>query len=203
GGGSTFVPAIAGTVDGHTVFSTVTLGSGYTSSYTTRVLDGSWEPLATFETPWPTGALAGLTALKDGSVVGLALVGDQDSGLSLATSRWTPTSGTFSTPQAIPGTVNDPGAGNSLGLDESGDALVAWKSPETGLRMVSFGDATAPKIDSVQAPATATVNESVAFAASASDDWSDIEAIDWNFGDGTSAEGDDVSHKFTAAGTRA
>lgn len=50
-------------------------------------------------------------------------------------------------------------------------------------------------------PATATVNESVSFDASESRDDGQIVKYQWDFGDGASGEGQQVSHTYKTAGT--
>lgn len=64
-------------------------------------------------------------------------------------------------------------------------------------------DNVKPSIGSATAmPSTATTNQSVAFAASASDATSGVKSYAWSFGDGGTANGASANHAYTTAGTK-
>ena len=100
-----------------------------------------------------------------------------------------------------------------LAADGAGDAVAVWRpvGDYTGLppdgENTSSGtigagvfDATAPIVDSVTVPQTATAEVPVEMSASASDLWS-TAAIRFDFGDGATQAGGTVSHTYTIAGT--
>jgi hypothetical protein len=64
---------------------------------------------------------------------------------------------------------------------------------------VSERDATPPVIASASVPATATVGDSVAMSAEASDELSPV-TLTWDFGDGSQATGGSVRHTFGTPG---
>ena len=89
------------------------------------------------------------------------------------------------------------GAGN-------GDVLLAWPAEQKGSQndrlTVSYDDATPPTISaapaSVSRDGTAT---KVAFTATAADRWTPT-SVRWDFGDGTTATGSAVEHRFSGTG---
>lgn len=94
-----------------------------------------------------------------------------------------------------------------IGFDAEGDGVVAWGevNSTTGkevLRAAAY-DAAGPRLSAVSIPANATVGDTLAFSLNASDAWSAVSSIGWDFGDGSAAgAGASVSHAYAAAGTK-
>ena len=90
----------------------------------------------------------------------------------------------------------------ALGTSPEGAIALAWSALDgaDGLLRVALLDAAAPVISTLSVPEKATVGDSVAMAASATDD-SGVSGLAWDFGDGGTATGGQVSHVFTKAGT--
>jgi hypothetical protein len=109
--------------------------------------------------------------------------------------------GAFGTPAAI----SAAGAGLSVPRfagDADGDAIGAWSQLDGGVYRTQAAtyDATPPELRSVQVPATAITGQTVTFAVSPFDTFSDVGAS-WTFGDGRQGEsGNSVSHVFTHRG---
>ena len=85
-----------------------------------------------------------------------------------------------------------------------GRALAAWSAADHSGTLnqrlfVSERDTTPPVVGAIAVPATATVGERAGFAAVAGDVLSGT-TISWDFGDGSQADGGDVSHVFGAPG---
>jgi hypothetical protein len=93
-----------------------------------------------------------------------------------------------------------------LAFDPDGDGLGAWSDfDDTGtgtdtVRAAGF-DAAGPRLGGVTIPATGTIGAPLAFSATAAPDtWSNPVSIGWDFGDGTTASGGQVSHAFGTGG---
>lgn len=84
-----------------------------------------------------------------------------------------------------------------------GDPLAIWTTGEGGERIVRTAtyDASPPVIRALTIPAETTTGQSSAFSVAAVDGWSAIGATAWNFGDGTTAEGAEVTHAYSLPGT--
>jgi hypothetical protein len=61
-------------------------------------------------------------------------------------------------------------------------------------------DSGGPLLDGLAVPASGTVGVPVSFAVTPVDAWSAILVTNWNFGDGTAATDESVSHVYTAPG---
>jgi hypothetical protein len=132
-------------------------------------------------------------------------VGLADSGAAVVT--WT------SRPAAVRGAVRSAGGewetgGPDVGperdwvgltMDRAGNAIVSWGYGSLTYERVF--DAAAPVIAEVSVPEEAAVGQRVSMFAAAVDMWSAPEAISWDFGDGTRAEGDLVEHAYAHPGT--
>ena len=82
-------------------------------------------------------------------------------------------------------------------LDDAGDGVAAW-SEGSAIKAAGY-DAVAPRIDSVTVPATGERGVAVPASASVFDVWG--ASINWDFGDGGSARGKSVTHRFQKSGT--
>jgi hypothetical protein len=91
-----------------------------------------------------------------------------------------------------------------VGVPLQGSTLLIADQPPHSVRLIKLVDdsipATAPQV-SAQAPASANVGQ--AFSLTATPESNSVPAISyhWDFGDGTEADGQNVSHTYTVAGT--
>jgi PKD domain len=85
-----------------------------------------------------------------------------------------------------------------LDADGDGNALTAFRDRD-GVFAAGF-DGGGPRFDSFSAPSTGTVGATLAFAATADDNWSGVSGISWLFGDGGAGVGGAVNHAYAAAG---
>lgn len=79
----------------------------------------------------------------------------------------------------------------------TGDAAAVWVDNRIQAAVFDLSD---PEVRSVSIPATARAGLPVSFAASASDAWSALTSVSWNFGDGSGAAGASVAHSFKKPG---
>jgi len=93
----------------------------------------------------------------------------------------------------------------SVAVDAEGNAGAVWSRFRNGTgindwRLDAAGfDAAPPAFAAVSVPASGSVGAGIGMAAAATDRWSPF-SLAWNFGDGTSAPGDAVTHAFGAPG---
>ena len=95
-----------------------------------------------------------------------------------------------------------------VAVDGEGNAAATWSRfrQDTGMTINDWEldaagfDAAPPTLSAVSVPPNASRGAGVGMAAAATDRWTPVRFA-WNFGDGTSAPGDAVTHAFGAAGT--
>lgn len=90
-----------------------------------------------------------------------------------------------------------------LASDPLGDPLAIWTSGEGGEEIVHTAayDISGPVLGSLTIPAEVMTGQSSSFSVAAVDAWSTIGATTWDFGDGTTAEGAEVTHAYSRPGT--
>ncbi len=119
-----------------------------------------------------------------------------------------PAGGAFGAPEDVSGLqdgVRDAPQSAGAAVAPGGRALALWSAADhsgtANQRLhVSEFDATPPAFGAITVPATATVGQRVAVSATASDALS-ATTVTWDFGDGSQADGDSVSHVFGEPGT--
>jgi hypothetical protein len=99
--------------------------------------------------------------------------------------------------------TDDPSESPAIAFDGEGNAIAVWEHhsvgpPSTVLEYAGF-DAAPPDIRSVSAPSGAA-GKTLSFSANVSDRWS-ASTVSWNFGDGGTATGTAVTHKYTKHGS--
>ena len=82
-------------------------------------------------------------------------------------------------------------------LDDAGDGITVWT--EGSVPRAAGYDAVAPRIDSVSVPATGERGVPIPISASIFDVWG--AQATWDFGDGGTAQGEAVKHRFQKTGT--
>jgi PKD domain len=87
-------------------------------------------------------------------------------------------------------------------MDAGGDATVVWTRDNGTHSIVQWAgyDADPPQLRDVSIPAAAKVGDTVQFSASSSDVWL-VGGPSFDFGDGGHAEGNSVSHVYSAPGS--
>jgi hypothetical protein len=109
--------------------------------------------------------------------------------------------GSWSAPADLtaPGETSPP----TIASGPFGDPLAIWTTSEGGEGIVRTAtyDASGPVIRALTIPAETTTGRSSAFSVAAVDGWSAIGGVTWNFGDGTTAEGAEVTHAYSLPGT--
>ena len=87
-------------------------------------------------------------------------------------------------------------------MDAGGDATVVWVRDNGTHNIVQWAgyDADPPQLSQVSIPSTAKVADTVQFSASASDVWP-VGKPSFDFGDGGQADGNAVSHVYSAPGS--
>ena len=87
-------------------------------------------------------------------------------------------------------------------VDSSGNAIAVW---EQGLgssdTIQAAGYDAGPLLLSFRISTGGAVGTPIYFSSSSAGVWSAFEGANWNFGDGSSANGDDVSHVYSTVGT--
>jgi hypothetical protein len=88
-----------------------------------------------------------------------------------------------------------------LAADGHGDAVAAWSrsSPSEFLVEVTHYDATPPVLGTIDVPAAGVAGAALTMSAAGTDAFSPVSSS-WSFGDGTSADGAQVSHAYAAPG---
>jgi hypothetical protein len=88
--------------------------------------------------------------------------------------------------------------------NSSGDGVVIWQSYVAGSDFVvtySGLDGAGPRLAGLSAPGSGSVGQPLSFSVSPTDTWSSVSSTTWNFGDGTDAGGNAVSHAYGAPGS--
>jgi len=108
-------------------------------------------------------------------------------------------SGGFEPKQTISNPAN-PGFGSpAVTMTDGGDGLVVWPAESDNLAF-AVDDRTPPTL-APTVPASAQALAPVAMSATANDIWSGAN-LSWDFGDGATAVGSDVSHAYATAGSK-
>ncbi|MEI2702942.1 MAG: PKD domain-containing protein [Baekduia sp.] len=154
----------------------------------TPVADASWG-LADL-VPLPSGAIAGVAQTR--------VTGARGIGITVRDSA----TGAWADPAPIPGSSVDLSSTPVSQSDLKGNVAIAWTSTASGRYSVhaAIADFGPPQVSALSVPDQATTGEEVPVSAEASDDWSEMRSVRWDFGDGTSATGESPSHTFAATG---
>jgi hypothetical protein len=88
-----------------------------------------------------------------------------------------------------------------VAADGLGNAAAAWSrsSPSEFVVEVTHYDATPPVLGAIEVPAAGVAGASLTMSAAGSDAFSPV-ATSWSFGDGSAADGAQVSHAYAAPG---
>jgi len=169
--------------------------------------NGSWGSIATMRGPG-SGLIPGV-ALGN---AGVAFVTWLETAPTTPYARVKRGSHAFSSAEQIGATKFHSGV-PSLDADARGDALFVWSyctyenlgSPGTysgcGVRYVAY-DCSCPVFTHIGIPRRGRRGRRIDFSIASFDQWSGPpRAASWNFGDGTSAHGNHVSHRYRHGGT--
>jgi PKD domain len=126
---------------------------------------------------------------------------------------WTAWDGTARVVEAVSGTVrggwenpvtiSPPGSWSryaQIAMDSAGNAAAVWRAADPPTMQAALFDVTKPELSSVSIPSSARAGRPISFAASPFDAWSPTEAVNWSFGDSSTAAGPSVVHSFQEAG---
>jgi PKD domain-containing protein len=168
-----------------------------------RPAGGAWsapDPLATTTSP-DFVVSPQVVVGTDGTVTADWGVNDQSGSGAVWAVRESP-AGTWDTPVAISQPIQNDFGGVTV-IDPSGDVdVLANLFSGSGFPVWSIvDDAGGPALDGLAVPARGTVGVPVDFAVAPLDAWSAISATHWNFGDGTTATDESVSHVYSKPGT--
>jgi hypothetical protein len=113
-----------------------------------------------------------------------------------------PAGGGWSAVQNI-STANQDADAPQVAVDPEGDAVAVWESAEGAGRTIQAAayDTTGPQLRRLSVPAGGVAGEALPFSVSAVDLWSKTRSTVWSFGDGATALGDSVQHRYDRAGT--
>lgn len=109
-----------------------------------------------------------------------------------------PWDGTLSEPYAVP-TYDGGTVSGQIATTERGDTIVPYQG--YGHLRVLVDDASGPALTGLQVPSGLAPKATGTLAVTATDAYSKVGRITWDFGDGTSARGSRVTHAWKAAGT--
>lgn len=93
----------------------------------------------------------------------------------------------------------------AVAIDPEGNGAVAWRAAKVEktderIQVIGF-DAAGPRLDQLAIPAAGELGQSLNFGVAPSDAWSAFAGTTWSFGDGTVADGTNVSHAYGQPGT--
>lgn len=93
----------------------------------------------------------------------------------------------------------------AVAIDPEGNGVVAWRAAKTlgvdeRIQAIGF-DAAGPRLDGLTIPASGTPGQSLGFSVAPSDAWSALAGTSWNFGDGSTGQGTNVTHAYGQPGT--
>ncbi len=178
--------AIAAWVHAHQVFATI------------KQPGSDWGAVLPLSAPAPTDARDVEVAVGDGGVA--AAVWTQVSGTERVPFAAIYRDGAWGPAAALSGREGMLNAAE-IGVDVTpqGDAIVVWSNGGVRARVY---DGSGPSLAPVQGATAGYRGDAVTFRTSASDSISGLSGGTlWTFGDGTWATGDEVSHRYDAAGT--
>ena len=115
-----------------------------------------------------------------------------------ATTR--PVGGAFPTqlPKVISSAAQPGFQGPTVTMTAAGDAVAAY-SAGGSRAAVAVDDVTPPEITAISVPVESVYGVAATMSAAATDTWSGV-TLAWNFGDGATASGADVSHGYLKSG---
>jgi PKD domain len=92
----------------------------------------------------------------------------------------------------------------ALAADGEGNVVATWTAPtgaggDREARVAAY-DAAGPRLGNVSIPDTGRPGDTLAFSAAATDTWSGVAGLHWDFGDGATADGADVDHAYASSG---
>ncbi len=102
--------------------------------------------------------------------------------------------------------ISAPGAVSYAGdvaIDAAGNAAAVLRSKSGASSVVQAAtyDAIAPQVRGLAIPASGPAGKPLPFSVSATDTWSALGAIDWRFGDNSSAAGASTTHAYKKPGS--
>lgn len=124
------------------------------------------------------------------------LVWSAQSGAGSARATVRPSGGPFG-PIATLSAAGHSAQGTRVAVDPTGNAAAVWVDQDTGLMTAEY-DGTPPSLTAT-VPPSGDAGAAVSMSASATDDWS-APSVAWDFGDGGTATGPDVSHTYNSGG---
>jgi hypothetical protein len=101
---------------------------------------------------------------------------------------------------ALPDVTADGFAPAPLAVDGQGNGVAAAATSGTAIIRAAGLDAAGPRLNDVVFPATAQQGTPFAYSVMPVDVWSTVSAVEWDFGDGSTAAGASGSHTYGAAG---
>jgi PKD domain-containing protein len=165
---------------------------------------GSFSPAATF--PGGLGAVPDVEFWPGGDA--LAVWPSPAQNPNVLNSAIRPAGGSWGTPISVLDALTArPIRGAKLATDPAGNAAVTWveyqgdNTPtETDQAFLKGFDGAPPVLSDIVVPGSARPGQPLELSAQASDVWSSVGPVKWDFGDGDSGTGSAVQHAYAAVG---
>ncbi|MBS1895033.1 MAG: PKD domain-containing protein [Actinobacteria bacterium] len=159
---------------------------------------GSWTSPAQISTPGVHAFFPDLAVTPDGEAV--AAWERSDGTNTRIETAVHPAGGAWAAP-----TIHSQAGANAehpaLAADGVGDMALAWERFQAGKPYIQVaGYDAGPQLGGLSIPATATAGQPAAFSVSPVGVWLPASAVSWEFGDGETAAGTNVSHTYNGGG---
>ncbi|QBX54464.1 PKD domain-containing protein [Nocardioides seonyuensis] len=107
-------------------------------------------------------------------------------------------------PSSIPFLENGEAHNPEIAVDPAGNVTAVWSRFDGNSWIVQARglDAAGPVVAALTSPPSGTTGKPLGFEVTASDVWSSITDVAWDFGDGQTASGASVTHTYANPGTR-
>ena len=108
----------------------------------------------------------------------------------------------FSAPQDLSAAGENAGE-PQVAFDAQGNAIAVWRRWNGSNDVIQGAgyDAAGPQLRQLTIPGGGTVGDTLSFAVAPLDVWTQVASVTWDFGDATSASGNQVTHAYRTPGS--